>query len=67
MLVEPIHEFVDFKITDWPDIPLHHEIPLGAFMEAAVIIAGGHYARCTQLQCMARGADCCLLRLVWKE
>lgn len=59
--------FVDIQITDWPDIPLHHEIPQGAYMEAAAEISGGRNPRYTHPQCIARGDAVCLLKFVWEE
>lgn len=59
--------FVDVKLTDWPDIPLYHDISHGAFMETAVEIAGGRNVRHTHPTCIARGDQFCLFKFTWDE
>jgi hypothetical protein len=52
-------------ITDFPDIPLHHDISTLAYMEEALILSGCKNVRGKHSKCIARGDDCCLFFFQW--
>lgn len=57
---------VSIIIEDAPDIPLHHDIEQGAYVEEIVRMAGAKDIRFTHTQCMARGDPLCRWEVTWK-
>jgi hypothetical protein len=48
------------------DIPLHHDVDQGAYIEEILKIAGAKNPTFTHPQCMARGDPCCRFEISWK-
>jgi hypothetical protein len=53
------------KIVDCPDLPLHHErLPI-PYMETILSLSGAKNTRITHPQCVAKGAEYCILKYRW--
>jgi hypothetical protein len=55
------------QLTDFPDVPLHHELDQLAFMEECYRISGGKFIEGSHPKCIARGDDCCHFEFTWDE
>lgn len=60
VLIREEKKGMTLKLTDFPDIPLHHELDQQSFMEECYRISGGKNIQGTHPKCIARGDDCCL-------
>lgn len=56
---------VQVQISEYPDIPLHHEIDHGTTFEELASLCGVKNSVCTQPKCIARGDDRCLFEITW--
>lgn len=54
------------EITDFPDIPLHHEICNTPHMEEALRICGCKNVRFVHTRCIARGDASCIFEASWE-
>jgi predicted hydrocarbon binding protein len=54
------------KLTDFTDIPLHHEVQNMALLEECINLVGGHNVHGTHPKCMARGDDWCEFSFEWE-
>jgi hypothetical protein len=56
----------ELKLTEYPDIPLHHDLSHTPFMEEILRISGAKNPKGTHPKCMARGDDHCLWDFRWE-
>lgn len=56
---------VEFKVTDFPDIPLRHEVENLPYFEEVARICNCKNPRATHPKCLARGDDCCHFAVKW--
>jgi hypothetical protein len=54
-------------LEDVPDIPRHHDVDQGAFIEEVLRMAGASNISWSHPKCMARGDDCCLGEISWSN
>ena len=52
-------------LEDASDIPRHHDIDQGAYIEEVLRMAGASNIRWSHPKCMAKGDDCCLGEISW--
>jgi hypothetical protein len=55
----------ELKLSEYPDIPLHHDLSHTPFMETILAISGAKNPKGTHPKCMARGDDHCLWQFHW--
>jgi hypothetical protein len=53
------------KLTEFPDLPLHHEQLSIPFMKEILAQAGAKNCTCQHPKCIARGDQHCLFQLAW--
>lgn len=54
------------SVTDYPDIPLHHDVENMGWMEEALKLCGCRSPRVTHPKCLARGDEECLFVAAWE-
>ena len=54
------------KLTEFPDLPVNHEILSVPFMKEILTQAGAKNCTCEHPQCLARGDAFCLFNLAWQ-
>ncbi len=65
-LTKETRNSVELTLTEFPDMPLHHEIGQSAFMEEIARMTGLKQVSCTHPKCLARGDDHCLYVVSWE-
>jgi hypothetical protein len=60
-------DHVSFKVTNFPDIPKDHELEQIPFFEELMRVSNCREPHATHPKCIARGDDCCLFHLDWKN
>jgi|GEM_PF-1723262 len=57
---------VELKLTDYPDIPLHHDLSHTTFMEEILRISGAKNVKGSHPKCMARKDPYCMWVFSWE-
>jgi hypothetical protein len=58
--------FAEVHLVDYPDLPLHHDVELSAWVAESCRLSGGKNIRMTHPQCVATGASHCILTMSWE-
>ncbi|MBN1596502.1 hypothetical protein JW933_11305 [candidate division FCPU426 bacterium] len=58
---------VDFKLADFPNVPLHHEFHFHVVFTELGKMAGGKVTEARHAKCLARGDEYCISHLTWSS
>lgn len=56
----------ELRLTEFPNIPLHHELDQLPFMEEIARMTGAKNVKSSHPKCLARGDDHCIYSITWE-
>lgn len=65
VVVKEHHRFV-FEVTEFPDIPLHHDQENSPYLDELLRLCGGRNTKVTHPKCIARGDASCIWEMKWE-